>query len=110
VSLVEYSLEDHIAVIRLNRPERLNAMSPPMGEELTDAFRQFNADDNAWVGILTGSGRAFCAGRDMKSQAEGFASNGGKVLGRVYTSERNMTRTSPSSRPSMASRLEWAGI
>ena len=34
MSLVEYSLEDHIAVVRLNRPERLNAMSPEMGEEL----------------------------------------------------------------------------
>jgi enoyl-CoA hydratase/carnithine racemase len=102
VSLVEYSLENHIAVIRLNRPERLNAMSPPMGEELIEAFRQFNADDNAWVGILTGSGRAFCAGRDMKSQAEGFASNGGKVLGRVYTSERNMFGLSDTDKPLIA--------
>jgi hypothetical protein len=46
VSLVEYSLADHVPVIRLNRPERLNAMSPAMGEELVEAFRRFNADDN----------------------------------------------------------------
>ena len=52
MSLVEYSLEDHIAVIRLNRPERLNAMSPPMGDELVEAFRRFNADHvGAWAGV-----------------------------------------------------------
>jgi E-phenylitaconyl-CoA hydratase len=102
VSLVEYSLADHVVVIRLNRPERLNAMSPAMGAELVDAFRRFNADDNAWVGILTGTGRAFCAGRDMKEQAEGFAGDGGKVLGREYTSERNMFTLSDTDKPLIA--------
>lgn len=102
MSLVEYSLEDHIAVIRLNRPERLNAMSPPMSDELVEAFRRFNADEAAWVGILTGAGHAFCAGRDMKAQAEGFASDGGKVLGREYTSERNMFGLSDTDKPLIA--------
>jgi enoyl-CoA hydratase/carnithine racemase len=102
MSLVEYSQEDHIAVIRLNRPEHLNAMPPPMTDELVEAFRRFNADDSAWVGILTGTGRAFCAGRDMKAQAAGFASNGGKVLGREYTSERNMFGLSDTDKPLIA--------
>jgi enoyl-CoA hydratase/carnithine racemase len=102
VNLVEYSLEDRVAVIRLNRPERLNAMSPAMSDELVDAFRRFNADDNAWVAILTGTGRAFCAGRDMKDQAEGFDGDGGKVLGREYTSERNMFGLSDTDKPLIA--------
>jgi enoyl-CoA hydratase/carnithine racemase len=72
VSLIDYSPEDHIAVVRLNRPERLNAKSPEMGEELIDAFRKFNADDADWVGILTGNRRAFCAGRDMKARPRSF--------------------------------------
>ena len=101
MSLVEYSREDHIAVIRLNRPERLNAMSPPMSDELVEAFRRFNADDSAWVGILTGAGHAFWR-RDMKAQAEGFASDGGKVLGREYTSERNMSGLSDTDKPLIA--------
>lgn len=102
MSLVEYSLKDHIAVIRLNRPDRLNAMTPEMGTELVEAFRAFNADDDAWVGILTGAGRAFCAGRDMKAQASQFPSDGGKAIGRVYTSERNMFGLSDTDKPLIA--------
>ena len=102
MSLVEYSLEDHVTVIRLNRPERLNAMSPAMGDELVDVLRRFNTDDNAWVGILTGAGRAFCAGRDMKEQAEGFASDGGKVPGREHTGERNRFGLSDTDKPLIA--------
>jgi enoyl-CoA hydratase/carnithine racemase len=102
VSHIEYSLEDHIAVVRLNRPDRLNAMSPEMGEELIDAFRKFNADDADWVGILTGNGRAFCAGRDMKAQTEKSPSNGGKAICRVYTSERNMFGLSDTDEPLIA--------
>ena len=102
MSLVEYSLEDHVAVIRLNRPERLNAMSPAMTDEFIDALGRFNADGEAWVGILTGTGRAFCAGRDMKEQADGFASGQGKVLGREYTSERNLFGLSDTDKPLIA--------
>ena len=113
MSLVEYSLDDHVAVIRLNRPERLNAMSPEMTDEFVDAFGRFNADDDAWVGILTGTGRSFCAGRDMKVQAEGFGRDDGKVLGREYTPSTTCsgcpTRISRSSPRSTASPSAWAG-
>ena len=77
-------------------------MSPTMGDELIDAFRWFNADDNAWAGILTAAGRAFCAGRDMKEQVKGLAGDGGKVLGREYTSERNMFGLSDTDKPLIA--------
>lgn len=73
MAFVEYDLNDHVATIRLNRPERLNAMSRDLSTELRAAFAKFVADDDAWVAILTGTGRAFCAGRDLKAQAEGGA-------------------------------------
>jgi enoyl-CoA hydratase/carnithine racemase len=102
MSLVEYELSDHVAVIRLNRPERLNAMSLEMRDELVEAFRTFNTSDEAWVGILTGAGRAFCAGRDLKAQAEGYASGAGKLKGNVYTSENNLFGLSDTDKPLIA--------
>ncbi len=71
MAYVEYDCADHIATIRMNRPERLNAMSRELSAELRAAFAGFVADEDAWVAILTGTGRAFCAGRDLKAQAEG---------------------------------------
>ena len=73
MAYVEYDCSNHIATIRMNRPERLNAMSRELSAELRAAFAGFVADDDAWVAILTGTGRAFCAGRDLKAQAEGGA-------------------------------------
>ena len=88
-------------MIRLNRPDRLNAMSLEMRDDLTAAFRAFNADPDVWVGILTGTGRAFCAGRDLKAQADGYARGEGKMTGLVYTPRTTCsgcpTRTSRSS-------------
>ena len=55
-----------VAVVRLNRPERLNALSMPMVHELYDAFERFNEDKGVGVIILTGEGRAFCAGLDVQ--------------------------------------------
>jgi enoyl-CoA hydratase/carnithine racemase len=52
------------ALLRLNRPERLNAYTPEMGEDLVAAFRQAAADASVRAVILTGAGRAFCAGAD----------------------------------------------
>jgi enoyl-CoA hydratase/carnithine racemase len=71
VSYVDYDLKDRVAVIRLNRPERLNALSPELSQELRASFKRFVEDDDAWVCILTGRGRGFCAGRDLKAQAAG---------------------------------------
>ena len=51
MSLVEFELKDHIAVITFNRPEKLNAMSPEMMEEFHDTFHRFIEDDDAWVGV-----------------------------------------------------------
>jgi enoyl-CoA hydratase/carnithine racemase len=61
---------DHIATITLNRPERLNAITFTMLEELSAALVDCNADRDVRVLILTGAGRGFCAGLDLKDTAE----------------------------------------
>ena len=59
-------------VITLNRPERMNALHSPAHFELEEIFNEFSTDPDAWVAIITGSGeRAFCAGNDLRYQAEG---------------------------------------
>lgn len=62
---------DHILTITLDRPERLNALHPPAHAELSAVWDDFAADDDLWVAIITGEGRAFCAGNDLRYQAEG---------------------------------------
>jgi enoyl-CoA hydratase len=57
---------DHVTVIRLNRPERLNAISFQLVADLHDALDTVAADDDCKVAILTGAGRGFCAGLDLK--------------------------------------------
>ncbi len=56
----------HVTVLRLNRPERLNAMSFELMTALYDAFRQVGADNATWVVVLTGEGRGFCSGLDLE--------------------------------------------
>jgi enoyl-CoA hydratase len=63
--------EGPVTVVTINRPERRNAVDGPTAVALADAFRAFDADPDASVAVLTGSGRAFCAGADLKAIAEG---------------------------------------
>jgi enoyl-CoA hydratase/carnithine racemase len=65
-----YEVEDEVAVVTLNRPSKLNAYMPHMGNELVDAFSQADQDPAVRVIILTGAGRGFCAGADIGSFAE----------------------------------------
>jgi enoyl-CoA hydratase/carnithine racemase len=64
--LVTYLREGHIAVLTLNRPEVMNAMSVALFTDLTTALQRYAADSEAWVGVLCGAGRAFCTGGDLK--------------------------------------------
>jgi enoyl-CoA hydratase/carnithine racemase len=66
---VTYSADSGLANIVLNRPERLNAAGAEVRRDLTAALVMFAADPSARVAILSGAGRAFCAGRDMKEEA-----------------------------------------
>jgi enoyl-CoA hydratase/carnithine racemase len=64
---------DGVAVITLQRPERLNAFTGRMGRELGEAYRACDADDDVRAVVVTGAGRAFCAGADLAGGAETFA-------------------------------------
>ena len=70
---LRYQTEDRIARITLDRPERLNAISPEMPGEIRAAVERANADDDIHVIVLAGAGRAFCAGYDLMifAQQEG---------------------------------------
>jgi len=76
-----YEVEDHIATITFNRPDKLNAVTPLMGRELRDAFQQAESDDAVWTIIVTGAGRAFCAGADVEGvRTDGRVPYEGKYL------------------------------
>ncbi len=65
MAAVEYEKRDgHLVVITMNRPERLNAIDEAMLTGLRDSWLRFSDDDDAWVAVLRGSGRAFTAGAD----------------------------------------------
>src|SRR5499426_1435162 len=63
--------KDGVSVLTLNRPERLNAMSGPMLDALLEALPRLAEDPAVGVVVLTGAGRGFCAGGDVKAMAEG---------------------------------------
>jgi enoyl-CoA hydratase len=66
MNVVVEQVAPHVSCIRLHRPERLNAISFDLVGDLHDALDQVAADDDCKVVILTGAGRAFCAGLDLK--------------------------------------------
>lgn len=65
------SVTDRVATLTLNRPDRLNALSTPILDGLLEALPRLAADPDVAVVVLTGAGRGFCAGGDVKSMAEG---------------------------------------
>ena len=65
---------DGVATLTLNRPDRLNALSTPIMEGLLEALPRLAADPTVGAIVLTGYGRAFCSGGDVKSMAEGASS------------------------------------
>ncbi|MGW1995555.1 enoyl-CoA hydratase/isomerase family protein [Embleya sp. NPDC001921] len=71
--MIQFAIRDGVAVITLDRPEKLNVFSGGMGVALGDAYARCDADDAVRVVVLTGAGRAFCAGADMSPAADSFA-------------------------------------
>ena len=67
--LLDKNAESHIARLTLNRPDRLNAISQQMGQELAEAIEDVAADDEMRVLVLTGAGRGFCSGADTGGMA-----------------------------------------
>jgi enoyl-CoA hydratase/carnithine racemase len=102
---IRYAVEDGILTITLNRPDQLNAFTSLMAQELIDAFDRSDADDAVKCVIVTGAGRAFCAGADLgrgaatwsdherKMQADEAGSpykgdGGGRVTRRIFDSHK----------------------
>ncbi len=65
---VLYELDGHVATITYNRPDALNAINGEMRRDLNDAFARFRDEEDAWIAIVTGAGRAFCAGADLRGE------------------------------------------
>jgi enoyl-CoA hydratase/carnithine racemase len=81
-----YEVSDNIATVTLHRPDKMNAFTGVMMNELLQVFDEIDADDNVRAVIVTGSGRAFCAGADLSHGAETFSD--GKLSGQTPTSVR----------------------
>ena len=95
-----YDVKDHVLTITLNRPDKLNAFNMVMRDELLDAFAKADADDDVRAIIVTGAGRAFCAGADLSvgsggstfdyksreghAAAETHRDNGGRITLRIF--------------------------
>ena len=91
---IRYDVEDAVLTITLDRPDRLNAFTEQMSQELVDAFERADADDAVRVVVLTGAGRGFCAGADLGAGGASFdypagaahRDRGGKVSLRIFES------------------------
>ena len=84
-----YEKTGNIVTITLNRPDSLNAINRLLRQELADAILEFDRDPEAFVAVITGSGRAFCSGRDLKERAEDNAQ------GVQAKASASMTKESP---------------
>ncbi len=74
-----YSVDGPVATITLNRPDKMNAFTNRMSKEMIAAFDASDADDDVRAVIVTGAGRAFCAGADLSGGGETFAKGGSDV-------------------------------
>jgi 2-(1,2-epoxy-1,2-dihydrophenyl)acetyl-CoA isomerase len=80
-----YEARDGIATITLNRPDALNALTPAMNDRLPELIDQAEADDAVRVIVLTGAGRAFSAGADLKTMAQPDRLGRNAIVGRQRT-------------------------
>jgi len=107
---VLYALDDGVATITLNRPDRRNAMSTPMIEHLGDLLDHADHDPEVRVLVLTGAGRVFCAGGDVRQFDEDGGEGGGAaevdpaaVAEQVRHQERTVGRIHAFTKPIIAS-------
>ena len=98
---IRYEVADRVATVTLNRPDKLNAFTRVMRDELINAFERADADDAVRAVIVTGAGRAFCAGADLSggsatfdyakrddAGAQDHRDGGGLVSLRIYESKK----------------------
>ncbi|MDA9232082.1 enoyl-CoA hydratase-related protein, partial [Porticoccaceae bacterium] len=75
---IEYQVDNGILTLLLNRPEAMNAFTMDMCSELEHAFMRASDDDDVRVIVVTGSGKAFCAGMDLSSEGNVFGLDNAK--------------------------------
>ncbi len=73
---VDLTVDHGVATVTLDGPEHLNAFSSSTAQELSDAYRECDRNDEIRVVVVTGAGRAFCAGADLSEEARAFAPQG----------------------------------
>lgn len=78
---LQVEVSDGVAVLTMNRPDSMNALNRELADALIEAFERVRDDDAIRVAILTGNGRAFCAGADMKERASTGMGSGGLAAG-----------------------------
>ena len=108
---IRYEQDGPVAVVTIDRPERMNAVAPRTADELRDAWTRFREDDAALVGILTGAGQeAFCAGGDLKAAWEGdlVTSLGDGILGPTRWTDLHKPTIAAVNGVAYAGGLEWA--
>ena len=85
-----YEVRDHAALITFNRPEKLNTWNATVAAELSQALQTAEADDTVRAIVLTGAGRAFCAGADLERGADTFAGRDSTDTDNAGRNQRNV--------------------
>ena len=84
------TIEDGVATLTMNRPDRRNALSWPMLDAISEALARYAEDDAVAAVVLTGTGPAFCAGGDVKAMAEGREFEAGSMEGKAQALRQRM--------------------
>ena len=77
---IQWEVREHTGILTLNRPDRLNAVDTAMRHEIAEAMRVAEHDPEVWTIIVTGNGRGFCSGADLKARAEAESAGGGNSI------------------------------
>lgn len=86
---INYDISEHVATITLNQPDRLNALTPLMRREFLEAMQISDQDSDVRAIIITGAGRGFCSGGDMKAMNEASASESNTAFNEKLTPIRD---------------------
>lgn len=87
---LDYEVRDRIAWITMNRPEKLNAIDVQLREELFQAFEEVNSNPDIWIGVLTGTGRAFSVGHDLVQMGTGVKSDPNRTTDDLYIYQQSV--------------------